>query len=237
MMQYAILKVGAPNSKVKHSRLDFFSEIKFNVGGYLYSFYDWEHGILRGNRKGSSCDGMFPSSVPFARKDPRITFCVAKPDPRIHFTIFHGSNSCPSIRSYSSSSIDEELTIATKAFCEKESNFRFDEAKLTLNVSKIFKWYQSDFVDDAKLLPWWIYKFIDPSVQQRLDVAFENKIRGNNIKVVDIVFDWSLKFSWIYGVFPFEIENVTMNECRTQLSVFAPKSFIKSKSQEIRVEL
>ena len=236
MMQYAILKIGAPDTKEKNSRLEFVSEIKFNVGGYLYSFYEWEHGILRGNSKGSSCDGVLPSSIPFGRKDPRIAFCVTNPDPRIHFALNHGTSSCPSIRTYSATNIDEELTIATKSFCEKDSNLRFHESKLELHVSKIFTWYRSDFVSDAKLLPQWIFNFTHGSTQQQLDFVFENKNGGKTIKVVDAPFDWSSKSSRVYGVLSFDVENLKMNKGRAHLSALFPKSSV-SKSREIRVEL
>jgi hypothetical protein len=236
MMQYAILKVGAPDVKVKCSRVEYFSEIKFNVGGYLYSLYEWEHGILRGNVKGSSCDGMSSSSVPFSRKDPRMAYCVTHPDPRIHFAINHGTNSCPSIRLYSATNLDEELTIATKSFCEKQSNLRFDEAKLELHVSKIFTWYRSDFVNDAKLLPRWIVNFTNGAMLQRLDSAFENKNGGKGIKVLDIAFDWSMKSSGLYGVLPFELENFKMNKGRSHISALISKSST-SKSREIRAEM
>ena len=234
MVQYAILKVGAPDAKVKYSRAEYFSEIKFNVGGYLYSLYEWAHGILRGNVKGSSCDGMSSSSVPFSRKDPRVAYCVTNPDPRIHFAINHGTNSCPCIRFYSATNLDEELTIATKSFCEKESNLRFDEAKPEFHLSKIFTWYRSDFVTDAKLLPRWIYNFTNASIQQRLDSAFKKKTGGKGIKVLDIAFDWSMK--WVYGVLTFELENFKMITGRSHLSAIISKSSA-IKNREIRAEL
>ena len=236
MMQYAILKIGAPDAKVKHSRVEYFAELKFNVGGYLYSLYEWEHGILRGNAKGSSCDGMSSSSIPFGRKDPRIANCVRDPDPRIHFAINHGTNSCPAVRRYSATNIDEELTVATKSFCEKESNLRFDERKLELHVSKIFTWYRSDFANDANLLPQWILNFTHGSIQQRLDFILETKNGGKPIKVIDIAFDWSMKSSWIYGVIPYESESLKMSKGRVRLAALLPKSSI-SKCREIRVEL
>lgn len=226
MMQYAIIKIGAPDPKVKNSRLEFFSEIKFNIGGYLYSLYEWEHGILRGNVKGSSSDGMSSSSVPFGRKDPRIAYCVASPDPRIHFAINHGTNSCPSIRRYSAENIDEELKFAVKSFCETESNVRFDEGKLELHVSKIFTWYRSDFVNDAKLLPQWIFSYTHGPLQQRLELAFANK--GKSIKVVEASFDWSMKSGWVYGALPFEIENFKMSRGRNPLSGMIGKSSVRA---------
>ena len=235
MMQYAILKIGAPDTTVKRSRLEFFSEIKFNVGGYLYSLYEWEHGILRGNAKGSSCDGMMSTSVPFGRKDPRILFCVTNPDARIHFAINHGTNSCLSIRLYSPTKIDEELTFATKSLFEKESNLRFDDTKLELHVSKIFTWYRSDFVNDAKLLPRWIFQYTHGSIQQQLDFLFAN-LNGGKIKVVDIAFDWSMKASWIYGILSFELGSLKMSKGRAHVLIRTPKCSL-SKNSGVRTEL
>jgi Protein of unknown function, DUF547 len=51
MLKYAHLKLGQAPFGNKAAQTAFFALIKFDVGGHLFSFNDWEHGILRGNVK------------------------------------------------------------------------------------------------------------------------------------------------------------------------------------------
>jgi hypothetical protein len=48
MLKYALMKVGVGITDA--SRAAFIRSLKFNVGGTLFSFHDWLHGIIRGNR-------------------------------------------------------------------------------------------------------------------------------------------------------------------------------------------
>ena len=61
--------------------------------------------------------------------DPRKKFVLEKADPRIHFALVCGSNSCPPIDVYEERKIDEQLDLVSAAFIssdevtiEKENN-------------------------------------------------------------------------------------------------------------------
>ena len=97
----------------------FFSRLKFQVAGKMYTLDEIEHGIIR-------------------------TEFV---DPRVHFVLVCASTSCPPLwtRAVSVETIEERLETATFNFIRNPEQVRIDRAKRHLYLSKIFKWYDDDF--------------------------------------------------------------------------------------------
>ena len=146
MIKHAFVKKGVPRSIM--SRMSFFDKIKYNIGGHLFSFTEIEDGILRGNRR-----QPYSFRKPFGSSDPRRKFALSERDPRIHFALNCGANSCPPVKKFTATALDEELQIVAMAFCEDPANIRFGPDD-TLFISKIFNWYEADFGDtkQARLL-------------------------------------------------------------------------------------
>ena len=117
----------------------FFERVKYRIGEFKYSLSDIEHGILRGN-------GVPPYRFArrFSASDPRIAFCVTRPDSRVHFALVCASRTCPPIEAYSEELLDAQLDTSAQVFINattvisKENN--------TVSISKIFRWYRNDFV-------------------------------------------------------------------------------------------
>lgn len=78
MIKYAFMKLGAGTNDI--SRLIFYNSVKFYVGDFVFSFQDWENGILRGNRK-----APYAFKLQFGKGDPRLDLIVKEPDCRLHF--------------------------------------------------------------------------------------------------------------------------------------------------------
>lgn len=99
----------------------FFYRLKFQVAGKTYTLNEIEHDIIR-------------------------TEFV---DPRIHFVLVCASSSCPPIenRAFAVEDIEERLETATFNFIQDPENIRLDRAKHSIYLSKIFKWYESDFYE------------------------------------------------------------------------------------------
>ncbi|GIL75698.1 hypothetical protein Vretimale_15254 [Volvox reticuliferus] len=124
-------------------RASFFSRTaKYNIGGLDYSADDLENGVLRGNRAGASnlfnilgvhglAGGHWKSG------DPRLGKVVRPVDPRIHFALVCGAKSCPPIKLYTPSNLEEGLAAAAEAFCAGE--VLVDRARREVRLSKIFK--------------------------------------------------------------------------------------------------
>ena len=66
-------------------------------------------------------------------------------DPRIHFAIVCASKSCPKLLNYAyeSETLDQQLEHVTKMFINDPSRNSISQS--TAKISKIFKWYKTDF--------------------------------------------------------------------------------------------
>jgi len=91
MIKYAQVKVGVPSTTPQ--RGSFFYGVKVNIGSEIFSFQELEHGILRAN-------ALPPYALRkvFSVDDKRLRLIVDKVDPRIHFGLNCGANSCPPVK-------------------------------------------------------------------------------------------------------------------------------------------
>lgn len=73
-------------------------------------------------------------------------------EPRIHFAIVCASVSCPKLQNeaFTASSLDEQLTNATKEFLADTS--KNELSKDDIKLSKIFKWFKKDFEQNGSLI-------------------------------------------------------------------------------------
>lgn len=69
-------------------------------------------------------------------------------DPRSHFAIVCASLSCPPLsdQAYRPQNIDAQLEIATRRFLSDVQRNRYDAQQNRFFVSKIFKWFEDDFI-------------------------------------------------------------------------------------------
>jgi hypothetical protein len=97
---------------------DVFDLATHRVGGFTLSLNNIEHNILR----------------PFFK------------DPRIHFAVNCASASCPPLptRAFTAESIDEQLEVLTRNALSSDDFVRVEGDALV--VTKLLKWYGSDFV-------------------------------------------------------------------------------------------
>ncbi len=100
--------------------MGFFYDLEFVVGGVSLNLYDLENEIIRGR---------------FA-------------EARIHFTINCASASCPLLRAeaLTAARLEEQLEAATIGFVNDGTNVRVDSDGHEVALSKIFEWYEDDFL-------------------------------------------------------------------------------------------
>lgn len=112
-----------PTKSVQKVKLfgGFFSRLKFNVAGEMYSLNQIEHDIIRKEYV----------------------------DARIHFALVCASKSCPPLENsvYQPDQIEEQLEEVTLKFISNPDKVRLDRDKRILYLSKIFKWYKEDFTE------------------------------------------------------------------------------------------
>ncbi|WP_254767118.1 DUF547 domain-containing protein [Salinilacihabitans rarus] len=109
------------------------------VGGVWLSLNDIEHGMLRSSKHPWGM-GYLPRPFPSSFEQ---TFRLEEVDPRIHFALSRGAESCPPIAVYSPVDVDEELDIATEWYLEE--NVTYDPADEVATVPRLFLWYRGDF--------------------------------------------------------------------------------------------
>lgn len=129
----------------------FFYDRKIVVGGKGTNLYELEKEMLR-NQK----------------------------DPRLHFALNCGSESCPVLRAWEWT--DEQLDEAAREFINKPQNVTVENGKLYL--SKIFKWYKKDFPKD---IPAYLQGYAEADLYQQLQNA-----KDRNYPKTYQSYDWSL---------------------------------------------
>jgi hypothetical protein len=107
-------------------------------------------------------------------------------DPRIHFAIVCASTSCPRLRSeaYRASEVDAQLDSAAREFVRDPRRNRVDPEKGTAEVSRIFKWFRSDFERDGRTLGEYIAQYAEPAAAEVL--------RKKGRRPGFLGYDWSL---------------------------------------------
>ena len=132
----------------------FFYDRKVVVGGEETSLYKLEKEVLR-NQK----------------------------DPRLHFALNCGSESCPVLRPWEWT--DEQLDEAARDFINNPANVSIEGEELYL--SSIFKWYNKDFPKDLNSF---LQQFAEPGLDEQLQAAHDKKYRTRYR-----TYDWSLNAS------------------------------------------
>jgi hypothetical protein len=160
------------------SKPSLFRRAAYNVAGFRFSADDIEHGILRGNRHNPS----FPV-VPFDSSDPRRMMMIEPLDPRIHFALVCGAVSCPPISFYEGSRIDEQLDQAAGSFING-GGVSFDPLDKSLMLSRILKWYRSDFGGSEGVL--------DVILKYSKDEIVKDAIQAGSPKIRYLKYDWSV---------------------------------------------
>lgn len=91
-------------------------------------------------------------------------------EPRIHFALVCASSGCPQLRNeaYWPNKVREQLEQDAQQFIRNPEKVRYDAQTNTLYCSKIFKWYEEDFLTVTNSIPEYIQKY---SHQQLLPSA------------------------------------------------------------------
>lgn len=184
LLIHAITVVGRPHSFVARFRL--FQTAAYCIGGHLYSLNDIENGVLRGNQ---------PPPYPFASRpfreaghDARTSVVIDGGDPRIHFGLNCGARSCPPIRAYDESNVDQALEAATASFIRENVRIVSDGH---VELSRIFLWYATDFGNDVI---WWILKHWPLKTEEDLQ-RYRRVVQwteSGQLRITYAKYDWSL---------------------------------------------
>ncbi len=108
-------------------------------------------------------------------------------EPRIHFAIVCASQSCPKLQpgAYTPEKIDQQLNRSAAQFINDPTRNRFDRERKVAYLSKIFDWFEDDFVHHSGSLLHYIAPYItDKSLAQDLQVS--------DYRIEFLEYDWNL---------------------------------------------
>jgi hypothetical protein len=112
----------------------FADRFAYRVDGLNFSLNDIEHGVLRGNR-------TLLGTPQFRTNDARSRF-VLPLDPRVHFALNCGAESCPAVKAYQADQLEAQLELATHAYL---FSVRLEQHRVRL--PRLMQWYRRDFGD------------------------------------------------------------------------------------------
>eukprot|EP00742_Colponemidia_sp_Colp-10_P004294 GILJ01004580.1.p1 GENE.GILJ01004580.1~~GILJ01004580.1.p1 ORF type:complete len:291 (-),score=26.34 GILJ01004580.1:220-1092(-) len=183
---HASVVVGPYRARVPGSISRFFTYNAYNIGGYIFSLDDIEHGILRGNQPHPTSGRVF-----FEEQDPRRAFALplADVDPRIHFALVCGAKSCPPIRVFTAQNLERGLELAAKNFCE--SSIVVEESRRRVTMSMIMYWYGGDFGSDEQSRLAAVARFCSPAVR----ASIEGLLAQGRVTLCYQPYDWSQNHS------------------------------------------
>lgn len=167
---------------------DFFWRAAYSINGYRFSTMDIEQGILRANAGHPAIPGPH-----FAPNDPRRTYVIETPDPRVHFALVCASHSCPPVGVYAAQHIEEQLALATRSFINGGGVIAGPKTN-AVHLSRIFQWYASDFGGSPFGDRQSILDYVTPHVADAPTRDWLTTNR-NTIRVRYQKYDWSLNGS------------------------------------------
>ena len=119
-------------------QLGMFDRVAYRAGGRDYPLNLIENGLLRANRR-----PPYRLRRPLRPADPRLASAPSRVDARIHFALNCGARSCPPIKAYQPEALDEQLTLATRAYLEAEASVDAGGSRVTL--PRLMRLYRADF--------------------------------------------------------------------------------------------
>jgi hypothetical protein len=160
----------------------FYSTYKYNIGGFLFSLNDIEHGILKSN---SPIPGNKQKEY-FSKNDKRSDFTVKYKDIRIFFAMEYTSKNISKIKVYNPNNYTNALSLFTACFIDQEVSI----SKGIVNLSSLFKWYSSEFEDKKRKILHFIRKFC---TENELKEAVETLIsKDQKIQFKHSSYHWSM---------------------------------------------
>jgi hypothetical protein len=121
------------------SRRRFFGTALVTVAGTPLSLDAIEHRILR--------RGYSKWTLGYLRRPLRTAvydrWAPAERDPRIHFALNCGAESCPPIAAYTREAVDEQLDLATAGYLDRTVDYDPDAGRVT--VPRVMLWFRGDW--------------------------------------------------------------------------------------------
>jgi len=148
---YAQVLIDEYRELYEKSRRRFFGLEAIAVAGRELSLNRIEHRLLRRSQFAWSL-GYLANPFPGAFER---SLRVSERDPRIHFALNCGAESCPPVAAYTPDGIERELDLATESYLSAEVEYDPDGGLLgrgVVHVPRLMLWYRGDFGGKARIL-------------------------------------------------------------------------------------
>ena len=139
-------------------KIGYFYNAEYTVNGRTTNLYDLEHDVI----------------IPLG-------------EPRVHFALNCASASCPRLNNavYQAEKMEQQLENAAIVFINDTSRNSFDRQTKTAYISKIFDWFEDDFVKHSGTVQNYLALYVN---DERLSTALAN----NEYQIKYMEYDWSL---------------------------------------------
>lgn len=114
-------------------------------------------------------------------------------DARIHFALNCGSGSCPPLpnTSFKSEDLDKTLDAMARAFINSEENVYVSAQRKSVFLSKIFDWYEADFLRAMNRAGATILDYLIPYAEAPLAEKLRTA-KAQKYEIAYIEYDWTL---------------------------------------------
>lgn len=171
MIFHAKLAIGHPNDLIHRTK--FFDTAAYIIAGKRLSSIELEHGVLRRTIRSD---------------DDRAALRLREKDPRMHFILNCGAQSCPPLVPINpEEDVNLQLQNATFSFIEKNVDADIHGQRVT--ISRLWKWFRKDFTpasqSDHDLLCW-IAEHASKDMRARI-----TELMKNDFKIKFDLYNWA----------------------------------------------
>ncbi len=179
MIIHGKLVFGHPNDIAARGR--FFNSVAYVIANHTLNSTELEHGVLRRKMEDDH---------------PLAALKLAEKEPRMHFILNCGAQSCPPLVAVDIDDTENILAEQTKRFIQ--DNCEIDAIYRKIVVSRLWKWFRIDFtpdsVDDIDLLRW-IALRAPANIKEMLDFLLID-MKAKEMKVAFMKYNWADNGDW-----------------------------------------
>ncbi|XP_073027704.1 uncharacterized protein [Primulina eburnea] len=175
IVMHAFLVHGIPRGNQK--RISLALKAAYNIGGHIISVDNIQGSILgcRTPRPSQWLHSWFFPKTKFKSGEPRKSFAIMNPEPRLHFALCSGCQSDPLVRLYTPKKLFQDLEIAKEEYIRMNIRKHKDQR---LHIAKNVEY----FVKEMGLSPSGVAEMLELSMPDSLRKSFQ---QGKYCKKID----------------------------------------------------
>lgn len=174
------LVYGHPKDITARSR--FFGNIAYEIAQHRLDSTELEHAVLR---------------LKMTKDHPLVALRLTKKDPRMHFVLNCGAQSCPPLVAIDVDHVEENIAEATSNFIN--NNVNIDPVQRRIVLSRLWKWFRSDFTplepDSDFALMQWIKDHASEAMSNEIEALLPD-VKSRLVKISFAKYNWGDNGDW-----------------------------------------